>query len=775
MIRRPEGTDDLRSDGASPQADIQDPAAVDALIDALTLEEKASLTVGRDFFNTQDIPRLRIPAVWLADGPNGLRKNTDPEPAFVSEPATCFPSASALGASWDVDLVREVAVAIAEEAHALGVQVVLAPGLNLKRSPLCGRNFEYYSEDPVLSGRLGSSFVDGLQGDGIGACLKHFVANENERARYTTESIVDERTLRELYLRPFEMCVANAAPWMVMAAFNRLNGTACAENRWLLSTVLTEEWGHRGVVVSDWFGVDDRVEALRAGLHLQMPHGPSAPAVVTAVEEGRLEQTVLDSLVRDLVTLALKTEAARRPDPGFDATAHHLLARRAAGDSIVLLKNDGDILPLAPDASIAIIGDIARVPRFQGGGSAHVEPLTVDRPYDEIVAGAPAGASIVFAPGYRSEDDETTEELLGEARAVAREVSLAVVFVGLPESFETEGDDRPDLALPPAHDRLVEAVVDVQPRVVVVVTSGAPVAMPWADRVPAIVQAWLGGQASGGAIADVLLGVVNPSGRLAETFPLRIADTAAYLTFPSRPQRVVPFGEGLFTGYRWHDAREIEPLFAFGHGLSYTAFAYEGMSVNAPGIGPSDKLDVAVTVRNTGARAGREVVQLYIHEQSPGGLRPLRELKAFAKVSLEPGEATIVRFTLESRDMAVFDPDAGGWVVREGDFDILVGSSSRKLPLSATVHVAGSGRPPRLDRESTFQEWLEHPAGRPLVDGILNGPEVLALGNTAEFPLWKLAVMGIVSEAGIDDLVAAASGGVSGGDGSGGGADAPRR
>lgn len=734
-----------------------DSAAVDALLAALSLEEKASLTVGRDFFNTQDIPRLAIPAVWLADGPNGLRKVAEPEPSFVSEPSTCFPCGSALGASWDVDLVREVGQAIGEEAQALGVQVVLAPGLNLKRSPLCGRNFEYYSEDPLLSGVLGSAFVDGLQSEGIGACLKHFVANENERARYTTDSIVDERTLRELYLRPFETCVANSAPWMVMAAFNRLNGIPCSENRWLLTTVLTEEWGHRGIIVSDWFGVDDRVAALRAGLHLQMPHGPSAPAVVAAIDEGRLEQNRLDGMVRDLLTLALKADAARRPDRGFDRTAHHRLARRAAADSIVLLKNDGGLLPLGQDASIAIIGDISRAPRFQGGGSAHVVPLTIENAYDEIVAGAADASSIAFARGYQSTDDQTTTELLDEAQAVARKATLAVVFVGLPEGFETEGDDRPNLALPAAHDRLVEAVLEVQPHVAVIVSSGAPVAMPWADRVPAIVQAWLGGEASGGAIADVLHGLVDPSGRLAETFPVRMADMAAYLTFPSRPQRLVPFGEGVFTGYRWHDARGIEPLFPFGHGLSYTTFAYERISLSAPTIGPSDQLEVSVTIRNTGTRGGREVVQLYVHEQRPRVPRPISELKAFAKVSLEPGEVRIMPFHLEARDVAVFDPDAGAWVAHEGAYDILVGSSSRELPLSATVRVAGSSRPPRLDRESTFQEWLEHPVGRPLVGALVRRPDVVALGNVAEFPLQKLVVMGLMTDAGIDDLIAAAN------------------
>lgn len=732
------------------------PATVDALLAALTLEEKASLTVGRDFYNTRDVERLAIPAIWLADGPSGVRKVADPAPSFVSAPSTCFPTASALGASWDVALVREVGHAIGEEAQALGVQVLLAPGLNLKRSPLGGRNFEYYSEDPLLSGRLGAAFVEGLQSQGVGACLKHFVANENERGRYTTDSVVDERTLREMYLRPFEICVAASAPWMVMAAENRLNGTPCSEDPWLLSTVLTEEWGHRGVIVSDWFGVDDRVAALRAGLHLQMPHGPSAPSVVAAVEDGRLPESRLDGLVRDMLTLVLKADAARRPDHGFDAAAHHRLARRAAAGSIVLLKNDGGLLPVRSDASIAVIGGIARTPRFQGGGSSHLVPLTVENAYDEVVVGAADATSITYAPGYLA-DDQTTDGLLAEAQELARQATLAVVFVGLPEGLETEGTDRPDLALPPAHDALVEAVLQAQPNVAVIVSTGAPVAMPWADRAPAIVQAWLGGEASGGAIADVLLGLVDPSGRLAETFPVRLADTAAFLTFPSRPQRFVPFGEGVFTGYRWHDARAIEPLFPFGHGLSYTTFAYEAIALGATTLGPGDRLEVSVTIRNTGERAGHEVVQLYIHERAPRMPRAVRELKAFAKVSLGPGEVATVPFQLEARDVAVFDARAGAWVAQAGEYDILVGSSSRDLPLTATISLAGTGEPPRLDRESTFREWLEHHRGRPLVDALVHRPDILALGDVADFPVMKLAVMGLISEADVDAFVAAAN------------------
>lgn len=743
-----------------PSAAI-DAAHLDAVVAALTLEEKASLTVGRDFFNTQDVPRLGIPAVWLADGPSGLRKNATAEPALTSVPATCFPSASALGATWDAALVREVGAAIGEEAQALGVGVVLAPGLNLKRSPLCGRAFEYYSEDPLLSGRLGAAFVEGVQGQGVGACPKHFVGNENERVRYTTDSIVDEQTLRELYMRSFELCVTEAAPWMVMVAYNRLNGVHCVENPWLLSTVLKVDWGYRGVTVSDWYGVDDRVVSLQAGLHLQMPHGPSAPAVVAAVRDGRLAESDLDALVRDLVALALKADAAREPGAVIDAPRHHALARRAAAAGMVLLKNDGGHLPAGAEESVAVIGSIARTPRFQGRGSAQVNPLTVETAWDELVAAAADPSSLSYAPGYGA-DDQTTDTLLEEARRVAREARLAVVFVGLPEGLETEGGDRADLDLPATHDALVEAVLEVQPNVAVVISSGAPVTMPWAGRTPAILQAWLGGEAGGGAIADVLLGRVDPAGRLAETFPVRLADTATYLSFPTGGQRRAPFSEGLFTGYRWHDAREIEPLFPFGHGLSYTTFAYEAMAIDAPTLGPGGRLAISVTVRNTGLRPGSEVIQLYVHEREPYQSRPVRELKAFAKVALAAGEVATVTLEMGPRDFATFDPEARRWVARPGVYDLFAGASSRDLRLTAVVDLVGTaGDPPRLGRESTFAEWLAHPRGRALVEPLIQRPDVAILGNVDDFPLVKLAVMGLIPESEVDALVAAASGAVS--------------
>ena len=583
----------------------------------LTLEEKAALTVGRDAWTTVPIERLGVPSVWLSDGPTGLRKARGVEDMGLgaSVPATCFPTESALGASWDVDLVCAVAGAIASEAQAEGVHVVLGPGVNLKRSPLCGRNFEYFAEDPVLSGELAAAFVTGLQEQGVGACVKHLVANESETDRMITDSVVNERALRELYLRPFEIAIAKAAPWSLMAAYNRLNGTYCAEHPRLLRDIVAGEWGYSGVVISDWFAVNDRAAGVAAGLHLQMPSAPTADAVVAAVREGHLAEERLDEIVCALLVFISKAGAARRQGAPADLDAHHRLARRAAGESVVLLKNEGALLPLEGDAlsEVAVIGLFAREPRYQGAGSSQVVPTRpAETLHDELVALIGPTGRVTYAAGY-GEDGVADPALLDEAREAAQRARTAVVVVGLPGSYEEEGADRARLDLPPGHTALVEAVLEAQPRAVVVLLNGSAVTLPWAERSPALVEGWLGGQAGGGAIADVLLGRVNPSGKLAETFPARLEDTPAYLSFPDDGTGRVPFAEGLFTGYRWYDARRIAPLFPFGHGLSYTTFSYSDLTVEQPAApgrdGAGRTVAVSLTVRNTGGRAGREVVQ----------------------------------------------------------------------------------------------------------------------------------------------------------------------
>jgi len=736
------------------------------LVGRMTLEEKAALTVGRDAWTTISIERLGIPSIRLSDGPTGVRK-VIAAPVIglgTSVPATCFPTESCLGATWDVDLVREVGRAIGRECQATGVQVLLGPGVGLKRSPLCGRNFEYFSEDPALSGELAAAYIDGVQQEGVGTSLKHYVANECETDRLTSDSIVDERTLRELYLRPFEIAVTKAQPWTLMAAYSRLNGPYCTESRYLLRD-LPEEWGYQGIFVSDWFAVDDRVASLAGGLHLQMPAAPTAQAVVDAVRDGRLDEAQLDALIRRLLAFILKADAARRPSTTVDFAAHHGLARRAAGEGMVLLKNEGGLLPLAGDslAEIALLGAFAQEPRFQGAGSSQVNPTRVETLYDEATRLLGTAGHITFARGYDGDAPDPT--LLQEAQETARHARAAVVIVGLPVSHDSEGGDRTSLDLPPSHNALVEAVLAVQPRTVVVLQSGAAVAMPWADRVPAIIQAWLGGQGGGGALADILLGRVSPSGKLGETFPARLEDTPAYLHYPDDGQGRAVFAEGLFTGYRWYDARKIEPLFPFGHGLSYTSFSYSNIELDRSTLLDTETLALSLTVRNTGRRAGREIVQIYVREQRPRLRRPEQELKAFASVMLEPGEARVVRFTLSRRDFAFFDPQANAWTVTAGTFDILAGASSREIRLRASVAVRATqpAARPHFDRYSRVETFMAYAEGRAFLGSRLSKallgpetgeaePETPASDEVASdpfllsLPIGRLVVLGTLTE-----------------------------
>jgi beta-glucosidase len=724
---------------------------------------------------TEPIERLGIPSVWVSDGPTGLRKSHSGTDLGVgtSVPATCFPTESALAASWDLELVRRVAGAIGTEAQAEGVQVVLGPGVNLKRSPLCGRNFEYFSEDPVLSGKLAAAFVTGLQELGVGVSVKHLVANENETARMMTDSVVDERTLRELYLRPFEIAVASADPWTLMAAYNRLNGDFCTESSHLLRDIVEGEWGYRGIVMSDWFAVNDRVAAVDAGLHLQMPAAPSAEAVVTAVREGRLDEARLDQVVRPLLAFVLRADAARRPDTTADLDAHHRLAREAAGQCVVLLKNQGELLPLEGESldKVGLIGTFAAEPRYQGAGSSQVVPARpVENIRDELVRLLEGRAGVSYVPGL-----EGGAEGLAQARETARAATAAVVVVGLPGSYEEEGADRRHIDLPSEHNELVEAVLEAQPRTVVVLLSGSSVTMPWAQRAPAIVEGWLGGQAGGGGIADVLLGRVNPSGKLAETFPARLEDTPAHLSFPHDGAYRVPFGEGLLTGYRWYDARRIEPLYPFGHGLSYTSFEYSDLRVeSSSGEDGGPAVNVSLRVRNTGSRGGSEVVQVYLREQEPPLTRPEKELKAFAKVALEPGEQREVSLRLDERDLAVYHPRAAAWTVTSSTFEVLVGASSRDIRLRQSVTLQGiQPFSAPLDRLSPLRDWLASPVGRERVQPVIGVLRERLFGSGAELsaeeakaadmaesflydmPIAKLVMFGALSEAELAAMVEA--------------------
>ncbi len=740
-----------------------------ALLGGLTLEEKVSLLSGSDFWHTRAVDRLGIPSVMVTDGPHGLRKQPGPGDhvgAGDSVPATCFPTAAALGSSFDVDLVRLVGEAIGEEARAQGVAVVLGPGINIKRTPLCGRNFEYLSEDPLVSGVLGSALVEGLQSRGVGASLKHFAVNNQETDRLRISAEVDERTLRELYLAGFEHVVRTAAPWTVMCSYNRINGVYASQDPWLLTEVLRHEWGFDGVVLSDWGAVDDPVAAVAAGLDLEMPssHGAGPKRVQAAVEAGTIDPAVVDRAVERLLRLVGRTPAdAVDPTGGTgpaDVDTHHALARRVAGDCAVLLKNDGPLLPLSPDLRhVAVVGEFARSPRFQGAGSSKVNPTRVDDALGTLRARLGERVRVDFAPGFGVDDDGADPEVLrDEAVGVAAAAELVLVFLGLPPSFESEGFDRVHIDLPDEQVDLLEAVAAVNDRVVVVLANGAVVTTaPWAHRARAILEGWLGGQAGGAAVVDVLVGDVVPSGRLAETIPLRLADTPAYPTFPGRDGEVV-YGEGVFVGYRYYDLVDRQVGYPFGHGLSYTTFAYTDLEVDVldPAAPSEDwrgagRLAVRVRVTNTGERAGKEVVQLYLGSPDTPAPRTVRELRGFTKIRLAPGESAVVPFRLSERDLSQWSTRAHGWVLEPGAFEVSVGASCRDIRVSTTVEVRGPRPPLPLGRHSTLAEWLDHPVGHGLVvDALRDGPggdltPLLADADTlrmiGSFPLTRLATM----------------------------------
>ena len=686
-----------------------------ALVERLTLEEKARLLTGDGWWRTHAIERIGIPSIMMTDGPHGLRKETGHGLLSRSVPATCFPPAATLASSWDRELVRDIGVALGVEAQANEVQILLGPGVNMKRSPLGGRNFEYFSEDPVLAGALASAYILGVQSQGVGTSIKHYAANNQELERMAMSSNVDERALHEIYLTAFEIAIKAARPWTVMCAYNRVNGVYASESPLLLQEILRDRWGFQGFVVSDWGAVNDRVAGVNAGNHLEMPGSGdyNRDKIIAGVERGDIPAEALNRRVAELLAVVLEADAKRRPETRFEPQLHHALARQAAAESIVLLKNEGGILPVDPRRCrhVALIGAFAKSPRYQGAGSSQVNPTKLENAFDELTA--LAGGDVVFgyAPGY-AEDGSTSDALLTDAQRQARDAELAVVFVGLPDSYESEGFDRATLNLPEGHERLIRAVAEAQPNVVVVLMGGSAMAMRWLDHAKAVLVAWLGGQAGGGAVAEVLTGRVNPSGKLAETLPRRLEDTPPYPNFPARGGEA-EYGEGVFIGYRYYDSRKIEPLFPFGYGLSYTRFAYTDLRLGASRLSGSEPLTASVTVRNTGAVAGKEIVQLYVHERAPRLPRPENELKGFAKVALAPGEEQTVTFTLDGRAFSYYDPGLHDWVARPGEFEIRVGGSSRQLPLQQTVHVeTASAVAPRLTRSSMLKDFLVHPKGK---------------------------------------------------------------
>ncbi|GAA3954435.1 glycoside hydrolase family 3 C-terminal domain-containing protein [Gordonia caeni] len=694
---------------------------------ALTVEQQARLTSGRDFWTTEAEGGAR--SIMLTDGPHGLRKQdgaTDNLGLAGSIPATCFPPAVGLAQTWNAALAGRLGAAIAAEARAAQVAVVLGPGINLKRSPLGGRNFEYFSEDPVLTAQLAAAWVRGLQDGGVGASLKHFAANNQETDRMRVSADIDQRTLHELYLRAFRSVVRRSEPWTVMCSYNRINGVHAFADRTLLTGLLRERWGFGGLVVSDWGAVADRVAAVAAGLDLTMPFPGDADdaALAAAVREHRLDPAALRTCADRVRALA---ERAGDPDPAaeFDADEHHRLAREAAGQAIVLLRNQavarpGDpaaspLLPLDPGDDLVVIGELAATPRYQGGGSSHVNATRVDVPLDELRRRS--DGRVDYHPGYTT--GEPDPALADAAVAAARSTGTVVLFLGLAARQESEGFDRTSLDLPADQLSLAARVLEANPRTAVVLCHGGVVDLSGIDA-PALLDAALLGQAVGSAITDVLYGDVNPSGRLAETVPVRLQDTPAYLNFPGEHGHVT-YGEGLFIGYRWYDARELDVTFPFGHGLSYTDFQYSGLAVTAA----EDGITVRVTVANTGHRDGREVVQVYVGTDSSAVARPPRELKAFANVQVPQGESTEVTLDIAADDLAYWDTRFGDFVVEPGTYTVAVGASSRDLRLTATVDLDGDPRRPDLTAESTIAEVLASPEGAeafaPIIEAMASG------------------------------------------------------
>lgn len=671
----------------------------------LTLEERAQLLAGESHWKTYAAPSAGIPSLFLSDGPHGLRKQEGAQDCMGiadSRPATCFPTASALACSFDPELVERVGAAIGEEARRQGVDVVLGPGVNIKRHPLCGRNFEYFSEDPVVSGELGAAMVRGIQSRGVGACLKHFAANSQEHARMVSDSVVDERTLRELYLAPFEHVVRHACPWSVMTAYNKLNGVYCSEHEWLLREVLRGEWGFDGAVVSDWGAMSSSVASVRAGLDLCMP-GPRrdhARALVEAVRSGELEEGCVNEAASHIERLARRVKACR--DGGPIAADHPLtdeefyrahvdLAREAAAQSAVLLKNDG-VLPLNPDAKVAVIGAFARMPRYQGSGSSRINPKIIDNIWYRLEQ---RGVAAEYADGYDPATGDADENQLLEAETLAARSDVAVVVAGLPARYESEGFDRKLMVMPRGMRELIDRVCAANPRTVVVLQGGAPMEVPWRDSPAAILLMYLSGCQGGGAAVDVLVGDVNPSGKLAETWPADLAQTALGTTYPDMDNEVL-YREGPFVGYRYYDAVGVEPAFPFGHGESYTEFAYEELGVKVRVDAPAEvplEVEVSFTLRNIGSRTGAEVAQVYIAPTS-GAVPPpcpVQWFAGFAKIELEPGEERRVVLRLDETAFRKWDASLHRWRVYPGGYEIRVASSSRDVRLTASIAV-GDGR-----------------------------------------------------------------------------------
>jgi len=674
---------------------------VDNILKSLTLEEKASLCSGLDFWHLKAIEEKGLRKIMVTDGPHGLRKqdgDTDHIGLSKSVPSTCFPTAVTTASSWDTELMFEMGEALGEECLQEKVSVLLGPGANIKRSPLCGRNFEYISEDPYHTGIMAAALINGVQSKGIGTSLKHYVMNNQESRRLTIDTVVDERAQREIYLKGFEIAVKKSQPWTVMCSYNRVDGTYLSDHKRLLTDILKEEWGHTGLVVTDWGATNDRVEGIRAGLELEMPSsgGKNDEKIVRAIKHGKLSVALLDKAVKRIIELILKSQDNKKENYIYDKEQHRKLARKVAANSAVLLKNEG-ILPLKKDAEIAIIGEFAKMPRFQGAGSSTINPHRIESVCEELDA---QNIKYTYAKGYRVNTFKSDPSLIEEAIEVAKKAQIAIVFAGLTDDFESEGFDRMHLNLPDNHNELIEKVLEANPNTAIVLQNGSPVTMPWAKETKAILECYLGGQASGAAAVDVLFGDVNPSGKIAETFPIRLEDNPSYNHFPGS-KLTVEYRESIYVGYRYYDKAKKSVLFPFGHGLSYTTFEYSNLEVKQTKYGKA----VTFKVKNTGKVDGAEVVQVYVGNAESVLFKADKELRAFTKVRLKAGEEKDLSFDLNMDAFSYYNVNIADWHVENGEYEILIGSSSRDIRLSKKVAIKETKTATIPDYRETLSEY----------------------------------------------------------------------
>lgn len=722
------------------------------LLSKLTLEEKAGLCSGKDFWRTKPVERLNIPSVMVSDGPSGLRTQVDN--GFNendSRTAVSFPSGCATASSFDRELLGRLGEILGEEANNYNVSTVLGPAINIKRSPLCGRNFEYLSEDPYISGELGAAYIKGVQSKNVGTSVKHFAANNQETNRFSVSEEVDERTLREIYLAGFETCVKKSAPTTIMCSYNAINGELSSQNKWLLKDVLREEWGYKGMVVSDWGAVYDRVKGIKADLSLEMPYsgGHTDNDIVEAVKAGKLTMDELDEAVSHVLEMVLNY-VENKQSGVFDMEKDHAESGRIAEESCVLLKNDkladgATVLPVkAPAEKVLFVGCFAENPRYGGGGSSKIKCYKMTSAVD---AARDAGLNIKYVKGYNEDFVTTSEALTNEALEAARNAEAVIVFAGLPESFETEGADRTNLDMPAAQNELIEKLAEVNPNIAVVLHNGAPVAMPWINKVPAILECYLGGENIGSAQVNLLFGKANPCGKLAETFPLRIEDTPCYMYYPGNG-RTCLYAEGIFVGYRWYDARKMPVLFPFGHGLSYTSFEYSDLKLSKTAFKDTDGVEVSLIVKNTGAVDGKEIVQLYVSDKTGVEIRPEKELKGFEKVFLKAGESKVVSFKLDQRSFAYWNTDTKQWYAASGTYEIIIGASSRDLRLSAKVDVTSSGKKAfTITPQTTMGDMLRNREMAALIKPEFEKACEAVIGNLSDeeferqFPFTKAAMV----------------------------------